>query len=97
MNIRLVEAELFHVDRRMDVQTYMTKLRVYFRNFSKALKSDNKIPTLASQPTKSSLSLWEKGVIEGAGDRMCRVSTMVLLMIPTSCSTWRCVRLLVYR
>ena len=63
MNIRPVEVDLFHVDRRTDVrETDMTQLVVAFRNFLKALKSDE-IPTLVSQLTKSFLSPWEKGTI----------------------------------
>ena len=38
MKIRLVEAELFHVDRRTDGRTDMTKLIVAFRNFANAPK-----------------------------------------------------------
>jgi hypothetical protein len=34
--MRLVGAELFHADRRMDGQTDMTKLTVAFRNFANA-------------------------------------------------------------
>jgi len=64
MNIRPVVAELFHVERRTDVQTDMTKLIVAFLNFLRALKSD-KIPTLASQLTKKFLSPWERGAIKG--------------------------------
>jgi hypothetical protein len=38
MKIRLVGAELFHADRRTDVQTDTTKLTVAFRNFANAPK-----------------------------------------------------------
>jgi len=38
MNIRPVEADLFHVDRRADVQTDITKLVVALRNFFKLTK-----------------------------------------------------------
>jgi len=36
MNIPSVGAELFHVDRRTDGQTVMTKLKVVFRSFANA-------------------------------------------------------------
>jgi hypothetical protein len=40
MKIRPVGAELFHVDRRTDEWTDMTKLIVAFRNFAKAPKNE---------------------------------------------------------
>ena len=42
MKIRPVGAELFHVDRQSDRQTYMTKLIVSFRNSVKASKNCKK-------------------------------------------------------
>ena len=42
MNIRPVEAYLFHVHRRTDVQTDMTNLVVAYRNFLKVLKKVTK-------------------------------------------------------
>jgi len=39
MKIRLVEAELFHVDRRTDGRTDMTRPIVAFRNFANAPKN----------------------------------------------------------
>jgi hypothetical protein len=41
MKLRPVGAEMFHVDRRMDGRTDMTKLIVAFRNFANAPKNDN--------------------------------------------------------
>jgi len=41
MKIRPAGAELFHADRQTDGQTDMTKLKVVFRNFANAPKSEN--------------------------------------------------------
>jgi len=46
MKIRPVGAELFHVERRTDERTDMTKLIVSFRNFAKALKNETLYKTL---------------------------------------------------
>jgi hypothetical protein len=39
MKIRPVQVELFHVERRTDGRTDVTKLTVAFRNFAKAPKN----------------------------------------------------------
>ena len=44
MEIRLVEAELSHEDRRTDGQTDMTKLTVAVRNFANAPKNPCSVP-----------------------------------------------------
>lgn len=43
--MRPVGVRLFHVDRRTDVHTDMTKLIINFCNFAKALKNSNVLPT----------------------------------------------------
>jgi hypothetical protein len=48
MNIRPVEAELFHADGRTNRQTDKTKLTVAFRNFAHVPKKRSQAPTLRS-------------------------------------------------
>jgi hypothetical protein len=49
MEIRPMEAELFHVDAWTDRRRDMTKLPVAFRDFAKALKKQRR-KTILNQP-----------------------------------------------